>query len=164
MEKLNEQDHYGSIGAAALCAPVAAQQPATPQARQGSDQQQMINQAFSEQFADSQIAVSGLTPDKIIDVQQALKKKGLNVGNPDGHWGKLSAEALKDFQRSHDLPTSGGALDRATLMDLGLNPTEFGFLTPGRAAPETTGQAPRSSGNERPRSQPNQGGAGQCPH
>jgi peptidoglycan hydrolase-like protein with peptidoglycan-binding domain len=65
-------------------------------------------------------------------VQQALQKKGLNIGNPDGRWGKLSADALKDFQRSHDLPASG-ALDKATPMDLALNPTEFGFLTPGRS-------------------------------
>lgn len=41
------------------------------------------------------------------EIQAALSQKGFNPGAVDGLWGKKSARALMEFQKSHGLPATG---------------------------------------------------------
>jgi hypothetical protein len=61
----------------------------------------------------------------------------------DGKWGPETEAALKDFQKSKNMP-SNGQLDAMTMTALGLTPSDFG--TAGNHG--TTGQAPPSSSSQ----------------
>ncbi|TCA99404.1 hypothetical protein E0H93_29390 [Rhizobium leguminosarum bv. viciae] len=63
----------------------------------------LVTMAFSQTLF-SQVAAQTRSPR---DIQQALVDQGYNPGIPDGVWGKRSATALRDFQRSHGLKATG---------------------------------------------------------
>lgn len=65
-------------------------------------------------LASAQAIAADRTPK---DIQSALSQKGFNPGAVDGLWGKKSARALTEFQRSHGLPATG-KIDDATLSAL----------------------------------------------
>jgi len=56
--------------------------------------------------------------DLVRNVQEMLKRAGLDVGPIDGILGPRTAAALREFQRQHGLPQSGEP-DEATLRELG---------------------------------------------
>ena len=61
------------------------------------------------------------TRDRYREIQQALADAGFFPHAVDGFWGKLSEEALKEYQQEEGLnPT--GRLDSRTLIRLGLGP------------------------------------------
>jgi peptidoglycan hydrolase-like protein with peptidoglycan-binding domain len=69
------------------------------------------------------------TPDRIVEIQQALAKDGSFAGAPNGKWDASTAEAMKKFQQAHGLnPT--GKLDARTLQQLGLGSQTAGVAPP----------------------------------
>lgn len=62
------------------------------------------------------------TPERISEIQQALAAKGYYSGSPNGIWGPESIEALKRFQKDHNL-RDDGKLSSLSLISLGLGPT-----------------------------------------
>lgn len=59
-----------------------------------------------------------LTKDDYRAIQTLLNAGGFDTGTPDGQWGAGSKEAMKAFQTSVGIPSTG-APDRATLQKLG---------------------------------------------
>ncbi len=69
------------------------------------------------------------TPDRIVEIQQALAKDGSFEGAPNGKWNDASVEGMKKFQAAHGLnPT--GKLDARTLEKLGLGSQTAGIAAP----------------------------------
>jgi peptidoglycan hydrolase-like protein with peptidoglycan-binding domain len=84
----------------------------------------------------SSLFVRALTRSAVREVQEALNKKGFDVGFADGVWGPRTASALREFQEQNRLQARG-RLDRRTV-------TELGPIDPSTAAgstPWTTGQS-----------------------
>ena len=52
-------------------------------------------------------------------LQQALNNRGFNAGTPDGRWGPSTEEALRQFQSSQGIPSTGQP-DARTSAALGL--------------------------------------------
>jgi peptidoglycan hydrolase-like protein with peptidoglycan-binding domain len=79
-----------------------------------------------------------LSPAGTMAVQQRLKQNNAYPGRADGIWGRDSAAALEQFQRSHGLQATG-QLNQATVATLGLNPGELLAVAPAGvpAAPAT---------------------------
>ena len=92
-----------------------------------------------QELAEDHIPVGTLTSTQISDVQRALFRNGFYAGAATGKWDPTSTAALEDFQKAHNL-TSSGQLDKETTMELGLNPIQFGMFS--TRPSETTGQAP----------------------
>ncbi|MBV8536832.1 MAG: peptidoglycan-binding protein [Alphaproteobacteria bacterium] len=63
-------------------------------------------------------AKSGMSADKVKQIQSALDQKGQHV-NVGGHWGKQTASALRKFQKQNGLKATGNA-DQQTMQKLGL--------------------------------------------
>ncbi|MCC6860575.1 MAG: peptidoglycan-binding protein [Bryobacterales bacterium] len=61
------------------------------------------------------------TPERYREIQQALIEKGYFGEPATGVWGESSVEALKRFQREHDLEPTG-KIDSLSLIALGLGP------------------------------------------
>jgi hypothetical protein len=154
-----------TIAAVALCAPAFAQQtnagpqtgkqppqvqnqPATQSRSQPQSGQNVAN--AQQQISPQRLSttVRDIQPALVRDIQQALDKMGFKAGRVDGKWGPQTEAALKDFQKSKNMP-SNGQLDAMTTTALGLNPSDFG--TAGN--PGTTGQAPPSSSQSQGTSQ-----------
>ncbi len=57
--------------------------------------------------------------DRIEQIQEALRRSGAKVP-VDGNWGSRTAAALRNFQKSHGLPVTGG-LDPETARLLNLS-------------------------------------------
>ena len=136
----------GTVAVTTLCVSATAQPQSRPRSDQLhtpalSDQQQLQRQIDDEkqELAEDQIQVSSLTPTQISDVQRALFRKGFYAGVANGKWDPTSTAALEDFQKTHNL-ISSGQLDKGTVTELGLNPVQFGMLS--TRSSETTGQAP----------------------
>lgn len=73
-------------------------------------------------------------------VQEALKEKGQDPGPIDGIMGPRTKAALKDFQRSEDLPETG-RLDAETMTKLGATtPSEERMEQPPQGGMEQTPQ------------------------
>jgi peptidoglycan hydrolase-like protein with peptidoglycan-binding domain len=69
------------------------------------------------------------TPDRIREIQSALKREGALHGEPSGKWDAATVDAMKKFQGEHGSnPT--GKIDALTLEKLGL-----GSNTAGKGAP-----------------------------
>ena len=69
------------------------------------------------------------TPDRIREIQSALKREGAYQGEPTGKWDDATVEAMKKYQDKNGLnPT--GKIDALTLNKLGL-----GSETAGKGAP-----------------------------
>ncbi len=136
----------GIVAVTALCVSATAQSQSRPQSDQlqtqtRNDQQRLQRQIDEEkqELAENQIPVSTLTPAQISAVQRALNNSGFYAGVANGKWDPTSMRALEDFQKLHNL-TSSGQIDKDTVTALGLNPSQFGMFS-GRSS-ETTGQAP----------------------
>jgi peptidoglycan hydrolase-like protein with peptidoglycan-binding domain len=82
------------------------------------------------------------TPDRIREIQAALKREGALETEPNGKWDKTTVEAMTKYQGDHGLnPT--GKIDALTLQKLGL-----GSETAGKGAPTpltTLGDPPSKS-------------------
>jgi peptidoglycan hydrolase-like protein with peptidoglycan-binding domain len=69
------------------------------------------------------------TPERIMEIQEALAKKGTLNGSPSGEWDDSTVAAMKQFQTSNGLnPT--GKLDALTLQKLGLGSETAGLAAP----------------------------------
>ena len=62
------------------------------------------------------------SPERVTEIQQALAAKGYYGGSPNGVWGADSIDALKRFQKDHNL-RDDGKLSSLSLISLGLGPT-----------------------------------------
>jgi peptidoglycan hydrolase-like protein with peptidoglycan-binding domain len=69
------------------------------------------------------------TPERISEIQTALAKDNLFAGAPNGKWDAATVDAVKKFQESHGL-TSTGKLDAKTLQKLGLGSQTAGLAPP----------------------------------
>jgi peptidoglycan hydrolase-like protein with peptidoglycan-binding domain len=69
------------------------------------------------------------TPDRIRDIQSALKREGSLAGEPTGKWDDATVVAMKKYQGDHGLNATG-KIDALTLEKLGL-----GSETAGKGAP-----------------------------
>ena len=56
---------------------------------------------------------------QIRSAQQALQGNGMNPGAIDGIMGPRTQQAVRDYQKQHNLPQTG-QLDAATLQKLGV--------------------------------------------
>jgi peptidoglycan hydrolase-like protein with peptidoglycan-binding domain len=72
------------------------------------------------------------TPDRYIEIQQALIDKGYLEGPATGEWGPQSIAALKKFQQDQNLQPTG-KLDSLSLITLGLGPRHDPTGSPGVA-------------------------------
>lgn len=61
-------------------------------------------------------------PERVSEIQQALAAKGYYAGSTNGVWGPDSIDALKRFQKDHNL-RNDGKLSSLSLISLGLGPT-----------------------------------------
>ena len=61
-------------------------------------------------------------PERLSEIQQALAAKGYYAGSANGVWGPESIDALKRFQKDHNL-RDDGKLSSLSLISLGLGPT-----------------------------------------
>lgn len=61
-------------------------------------------------------------PERVSEIQQALAAKGYYAGSANGVWGPESIDALKRFQKDHNL-RDDGKLSSLSLISLGLGPT-----------------------------------------
>jgi peptidoglycan hydrolase-like protein with peptidoglycan-binding domain len=127
----------------ATAATIALSLPAMAQGQQPTDQNQntqqpmdqnqtnqMNNQSGSSQMgggsspdtqqqASQRINPSNLSQDQIMQIQQALSQKGIDVKS-DGKWGPDTRAALRKFQQQNNLQ-GNGQLDEQTLAQLGVN-------------------------------------------
>jgi len=69
------------------------------------------------------------TPERITEIQEALAKNGAFAGTPTGKWDDSTADAVKKFQSSNGL-NSTGKLDALTLQKLGLGSETAGLGAP----------------------------------
>jgi hypothetical protein len=69
------------------------------------------------------------TPERIIEIQQALAKNGVYAGDATGKWDDSTTEAMKRFQTSNGLAATG-KLDALTLERLGLGSETAGLAAP----------------------------------
>jgi peptidoglycan hydrolase-like protein with peptidoglycan-binding domain len=134
------------IAASSLSLPALAQQDTSPQSPSPS--------ATSSQAQPNEISPEKLKSAQIHQIQQSLNDKGFGVGVVDGEWGPRTEDALKKFQGSNNMPSSG-QLNANTVTALGLNSSDFGMSG---ASSQTTGQAPAGSNTRQPpNSEPNKG-------
>jgi peptidoglycan hydrolase-like protein with peptidoglycan-binding domain len=91
--------------------------PNNQQAAQPNNNQQAAQ-------TDQTNAPQNLSRGKIRQVQQALDKDGFNTGRADGRWGPKTENAIKQFQQSKQIQSSG-QLDQQTVADLGLDTSSF---------------------------------------
>jgi len=132
----------GSVVVTVLCVSSTAQAPSNQLQGPALRDQQLLQRQIDEQkqeLAEDHIPVGTLTSTQISDVQRALFRNGFYAGAATGKWDPTSTAALEDFQKAHNL-TSSGQLDKETTMELGLNPIQFGMFS--TRPSETTGQAP----------------------
>ena len=64
---------------------------------------------------------SAPTPERYMEIQQALASKGYFTGEVNGVWGPESIDALKKFQAAQNL-SSDGKIGALSLIALGLGP------------------------------------------
>jgi peptidoglycan hydrolase-like protein with peptidoglycan-binding domain len=61
----------------------------------------------------------GAVSDAVAEVQNALSRKGINAGPPNGLFGPQTEQAVRTFQGQHGLAVTG-VVDQATWQALGL--------------------------------------------
>lgn len=77
----------------------------------------------------------GPTPDRVVEIQEALARQGAYTGQPNGKWDAQTIEAMRRFQSSRSLnPT--GKLDAPTLQKLGLGSDIAGIAPPQGTLPD----------------------------
>jgi peptidoglycan hydrolase-like protein with peptidoglycan-binding domain len=100
-------------------------QPQAQNTNSSQGQMQSGNRSAQNQSMGSQpMSPDGLSRSEVRQVQQALDKDGFQVGRVDGRWGPETSNALKQFQESKKIQSSG-QLDQQTLSKLGLNGARF---------------------------------------
>jgi peptidoglycan hydrolase-like protein with peptidoglycan-binding domain len=137
----------GLMASAAIAIPAVAQTtPPGPQTEQ--------SQPPSAAPSQGDMSPQSLSREQVMELQNALKAKGYDVGPADGVWGPNTASALRSFQDKQGL--SGGQLNSQTLSALGIDSTRYGNPqqnNPGSQPPSVAPGAPPSS------TQPGQPGA-----
>jgi peptidoglycan hydrolase-like protein with peptidoglycan-binding domain len=144
-----------AVATAALCVPALAQQSGQTQSQPGSASSQVQNASGGQNMS-----AHGLNANQVQEIQQALDEKGFKSGKVDGKWGPQTEVALKDFQKSQNM-SSTGDLNGATIAGLGLNSADFGVSS---KKPETTGQGPSGSNANQNASQHNGAMNQNAPH
>jgi peptidoglycan hydrolase-like protein with peptidoglycan-binding domain len=124
-----------AVAATALSFPALAQHAGQAQGQPGSTSTQQ-----SDSSGGQKMLLRNLNSSQVEKIQQSLDDKGFKSGQVDGKWGPETMSALKDFQKSQNM-SSTGDLDGQTIAALGLNSSDFGLSG---SQPETTGQAPSS--------------------
>ena len=106
--------------------PKGAQTQQQNQDRTQQSTQNQTNPPNNQQAAQNNQPISprNLSQSKIRQVQQALDKDGFSTGRADGRWGPKTENAIKQFQQSKQIPSSG-QLDQQTVADLGLDASNF---------------------------------------
>jgi peptidoglycan hydrolase-like protein with peptidoglycan-binding domain len=127
-----------TVAATCLCLPALAQQSTSPTP---TSQSQSAMPSSSQGDA---ISPQKLNSQQIRQLQQSLNDKGFSVGAVDSEWGPRTEDALKKFQESKQMPSSG-ELNQGTISALGLNGSDFGL----NGSSQTTGQAPSGNNNSR---------------
>jgi peptidoglycan hydrolase-like protein with peptidoglycan-binding domain len=141
------------IAASSLSLPALAQQNSSTQSPSPS--------ASSQTQSNEMISPDKLKSAQIHQIQQSLNDKGFSVGTVDGEWGPRTEDALKKFQGSKNMPSSG-QLNANTVTALGLNSSDFPMSGTGS---ETTGQAPAGNSKQpSSNSEPNKGTSSDQPH
>ena len=126
----------GLLASAAIAIPAAAQ--TTPSGPQTEHTQPPM-------AAPGDMSPQNLSREQVMELQNALKAKGYDVGPADGVWGPNTANALRNFQDKQGL--SGGQLNSQTLSALGIDSTRYGNpqqTTPGSQPPSVAPGAPPS--------------------
>jgi Putative peptidoglycan binding domain len=82
--------------------------------------------AASSQMQGNEMSPEKMKPAQIRELRQSLNDKGFRVGDVDGEWGPHTADALKKFQESNKMPSSG-QLNANTITALGLKSSDFGL-------------------------------------
>jgi hypothetical protein len=70
------------------------------------------------------LSSADLSPEGVRKVQQKLNKEGFDAGHVNGQWNQDTQTAIKNFQRSKGLQTTG-KIDERTLDELGLDRDEL---------------------------------------
>jgi len=129
----------GLMASAAIALPAVAQTtPPGPQSEQ--------SQPPSAAPTQGDLSPAQLNREQIMELQNALKAKGYDVGPVDGVWGPSTSSALRNFQDKQGL--TGGQLNSQTLSALGIDSTRYGNPqqnTPGSQPPGVAPGAPPSS-------------------
>ncbi len=121
-----------AIATTVLCLPaMAAQQQsrnayAQAQDQSGSAGQQAQPSRKGKELRERQLPVRSISARRVTQVQQALSSMGFKVGMANGRWRAKWEAALKQFQATHGL-LSTGMLNKETLASLSLNPSNFGM-------------------------------------
>jgi peptidoglycan hydrolase-like protein with peptidoglycan-binding domain len=91
------------------------------------------------------------TPQRYMEIQQALADRGYYKGPVNGQWGADSADALKRFQQDQNL-SGTGKLDAMSLIALGLGPKRSLTAQAGSSADvsRSSDDHRRTEGSERP--------------
>jgi peptidoglycan hydrolase-like protein with peptidoglycan-binding domain len=82
---------------------------------------------------------------QVREVQQALKDKGLDVGQVDGQMGPQTKSALKQFQQQQNLPQTG-ELDQQTIAALGISGSASSSTSGASQGSGATGSTSGSAG------------------
>lgn len=104
-------------------------------ANSGSSQPQSATEKQSSWNHDASSSKEKASADEWRQAQQKLKEDGDYQGQVDGKYGPKTAEAIKDFQKTNNLPQSGH-LDQQTASKLGVSTTEGS----GSSTPPSNGQ------------------------
>ncbi|MGH6681802.1 MAG: peptidoglycan-binding domain-containing protein [Bradyrhizobium sp.] len=83
-------------------------------------QEQNGSQMQASNGAQQMIQPSSLSKKEVRQIQMKLDKAGFNTKKVDGIWGRETADAMRDFQKSKNLP-GNGELNQQTLAALGVN-------------------------------------------
>ncbi len=81
------------------------------------------------------------TPERYMEIQQALVDRGYGPGPASGTWGPEWVAALKKFQQEQNLEASG-RIDALSLMSLGLGPKREAAPVVPKPVPSATPQGP----------------------
>jgi peptidoglycan hydrolase-like protein with peptidoglycan-binding domain len=108
----------GTIGVASQST-FAQTQPVGTNPLENRNSEKQFEQRYSPPISGSQQDMSGISADDINQAKEALRAKGFNPGPMDGRVNSQTREALRDFQKDHDLPVTG-SLDQQTAGKLGV--------------------------------------------
>lgn len=77
----------------------------------------------------------GPSPERVTQIQTALKRGGYYTGEPNGRWDANTVAAVQKFQSTHNLDATG-KLDAPTLQKLGLGSAIAGVAAPKPVLPK----------------------------
>jgi sporulation protein YlmC with PRC-barrel domain len=91
------------------------------QEQAGNEQMSSSESAYNIQpQRDEEVPVANLSSHGISKIQQQLNKQGFDAGHVNGQWNQATQTAIRNFQRSNGLRTTG-TLDKKTIDELGLD-------------------------------------------